>query len=76
LEGKRAPSKRLINSGRLSGRREKKVDVVSKSQDSQSNDQPSDSLLSSFIQALHDHFNPILQAIEELQRDAKKKSKK
>jgi hypothetical protein len=49
---------------------------VSKRRNSLSNDQASDSLVSSFIQALHDYFNPLLQVIEELQSDAKKNRKK
>ncbi|MGZ7133024.1 MAG: hypothetical protein ACXVH6_06650 [Halobacteriota archaeon] len=41
-----------------------------------SNDEASDSLLSSFIRGLHDYFNPLLYVIEELQSNAKKNRKK
>ncbi|MGB9372485.1 MAG: hypothetical protein WCB79_11230 [Halobacteriota archaeon] len=49
---------------------------MSKRRNSLSNDQASDSLLSSFIRGLHDYFNPLLHVIEELESDAKNKRKK
>ncbi|MGA3359260.1 MAG: hypothetical protein ABSC87_03515 [Halobacteriota archaeon] len=36
----------------------------------------SDLCFSTFVRAMYDYFNPLLQAIEELQRDAKKNHKK
>lgn len=50
--------------------------VVSNKSDSQPDDKASDLFFCSFVRAIHDYFNPLLQAIEELQRDAKKNHKK
>jgi hypothetical protein len=50
--------------------------LASKKRDSTLDDKASDSYLSAFVRALYDYFNPLLQAIEELQSDAKKNHKK
>ncbi len=49
---------------------------MSNKSDSEPDDNASDSFFGSFVRATHDYFNPLLQAIEELQRDAKKNNKK
>jgi len=49
---------------------------VSKEQKSLSNDKTRDSMLNDFIRGLCDYFNPLIQVIEELQRDSKKHRKK
>lgn len=49
---------------------------MSNKSDSQLDDKASDSFFGSYIRAILDYFNPLLQAIEELQHNAKKNRKK
>ena len=50
--------------------------LASRKRDSPLDDKASDSRFNAFVRAMYDYFNPLLQAIEELQRNAKKNHKK